>query len=111
MREALEEAGLRARLASLPLPETFPHQPVPGAWWTVEMPACADNHTPVEHVHVDHAFVAEMDSADPVAHAQCPVRWFTDEKLAHDPDVAEDSRLQALQVLALLGQARPLVGV
>jgi 8-oxo-dGTP pyrophosphatase MutT (NUDIX family) len=111
VREAWEEAGVRARLMSLPLPEGFPHQPVATAWWMVEMPACADNHTPVEHVHVDHVFVAEVDAVYPVGGAECQVRWFTADELACDPDVGDDVRSQALQVLTWLRQPQRLVGV
>lgn len=103
-REALEETGMRVRLLSLPLPQRFPHRPMATPWWTVEMPACADGHTGVEHVHVDHLFVGEVEG--PVGAAQCRVRWFTEDDLARDPAVADDARLQALQVLAVLGQAR-----
>ena len=69
------------------------------------MAACADNHTPVEHIHLDHVFVAEVDPADPATDAECQVRWFAVDELAHDSRVAHDSRMQGLQVLALLGQA------
>jgi ADP-ribose pyrophosphatase YjhB (NUDIX family) len=110
-REALEETGMRVRLLSLPLPRGFPHRPVAAPWWIVEMPACADSHTGVEHIHVDHVFVGAVDADDAVGAAECRVRWFTEDEVASDPEVADDSRLQALQVLALLGQARQLATV
>lgn len=102
LRETAEETGLQARLVPLPLPASFPHRIVPGPWWTVEVPACPDNHTPVEHLHLDHVFVAEVDSHAPGAIAECEVRWFTEAELAQDPDVSEDSRVQGLQILAHL---------
>lgn len=99
LREVAEETGLRGRLLPLPLPASFPHLAVPGPWWTVEIPACPDNHTRVEHLHIDHVFVAEVASVDSDATAECDIRWFTEAELAQEPDVSEDSRIQGLQIL------------
>ncbi len=104
VREAREEAGVEAQLLSLPLPNSFPHPAVAAPWWIVDVPADPDNHTPTLHVHRDHVFVGVVDLAAPVTDCESAVAWFTREELARAAEVAEDSRLQGLQVLTHLEQ-------
>ncbi|WP_424534352.1 hypothetical protein ACOZ38_29165 [Sphaerisporangium viridialbum] len=75
--------------------------------------ACAeswepDNHTPGSHVHVDNVFLAWAQATDPVVEPVHRVRWFTAAELADAPEVAEDSRLQAKELMELIaaGQVR-----
>ncbi len=107
-RETLEELGCRIRLLaapSLPLPDGFPHQLGPAAWWVVDMRARADNHTPDHHRHQDHVFVSEWieDTQEP----ETRVAWLSELEIAELPDLAEDSRLQAK---VLFGHVRDLLG-
>ena len=107
VREIGEETGLQARLLAGPglaLPAGFPHTPVIAPWWTVEMAAGADNHTPGPHVHIDHVFVAVADDPDPRLPGEHEIRWFTSTEAAQEPLIAEDSRLQAKELFARIDE-------
>ncbi|MET9064435.1 NUDIX domain-containing protein [Streptosporangium sandarakinum] len=111
LREITEETGLVTQLLSapaLPLPAGFPHSAVTAPWWIVEVAACADNHTAAPHVHVDNVFLAWAGDSTPVQEPVHEVRWFTADQLSDGADIAEDSRLQAKEVLTLIaaGQVR-----
>lgn len=108
VREVAEETGLAARLVpgpALPLPPGFPHRVQVAPWWTVEMRAGRDNHTPERHVHVDHTFLAVVTETEPDTEPGHRVRWFTESELAEDPQIAEDSRLQAKELFARIDSA------
>lgn len=109
LREIIEETGLVTRLIPGPavaLPAGFPHTAVATPWWIVEMGACADNHTAEPHVHVDNVFLAWAGDDVPVREPVHDVRWFTVDQLAEAADVAEDSRLQAKEVLELVASGQ-----
>lgn len=104
VREIWEETGYVADLLPGPmlaLPAGFPHQAVAAPWWIVEMRAGADNHTPQRHVHIDHVFLA-WAVGEPVREPGHRVRWFDAVELAQEPGIAEDSRLQAKQLMELI---------
>ncbi|MFI7121978.1 NUDIX domain-containing protein [Amycolatopsis sp. NPDC049868] len=101
VREVLEEAGVRCRLLPLPLPSRFPQRLIGVPWWIADVPAGPDNHTGAPHVHRDHVFVAEPDG-DYSDDAESEVQWFTAEDLAHADGVSEDSRIQGMEILAIL---------
>lgn len=103
VRETREELGCEFRLVAgpaLPVPAGFPHTPVAGPWWTVEMPACADSHTPVPHIHQDHVFAGVWlrDVQEP----ETEVQWLSEAEIAEFPALSEDSRLQAKALFAQL---------
>ncbi|WP_052120460.1 NUDIX domain-containing protein [Amycolatopsis sp. MJM2582] len=100
-REVREEAGVRCRLLPLPLPNRFPHRTMATPWWIAEVPAGPDNHTNTLHVHRDHVFVAEPDG-DYSDDAESEAQWFDAEELADADGVSEDSRIQGVQILAIL---------
>ncbi len=106
-REVWEETGLTARLIpgpAAPLPDGFPHLPVPAAWWITEGQAGADGHTRTRHVHLDHIYLALVGTA-PRTLGHIPdhqLNWFSRTRLETDPSVSPDSRLLALHVLAWL---------
>ncbi|UUV32303.1 NUDIX domain-containing protein [Amycolatopsis roodepoortensis] len=103
VREVREEAGVRCRLLPLPLPTRFPHRTIGTPWWIAEVPAGPDNHTDTLHVHCDHVFVAEPDG-DYSGDAESEVQWFNADELAHADGISEDSRIQGLEILAILQQ-------
>jgi 8-oxo-dGTP pyrophosphatase MutT (NUDIX family) len=112
VRETAEELGCLVRLLpgpSLPLPVGYPHGQLPAPWWTVEMPAAPDRHTPEEHVHVDHMYVA-LYVADERA-PETRVWWVGERELAEALDVPEDVRLPAKELFAAPAFAlAPLAG-
>lgn len=106
-REVLEETRFRARLIpgpTAPAPAGFPHRPVPTPWWICEGGASPDGHTSTPHTHVDHIYLALVDTAAEVdgRAADHELTWFTHSRLSCDPTVSEDSRLLALQLMAWL---------
>ncbi|RSN60661.1 NUDIX hydrolase [Amycolatopsis sp. WAC 04182] len=101
VREVLEEAGVRCTLMPLPLPARFPHKLNGAPWWIADVPAGPDNHTNEPHIHRDHVFVAAPDS-DYSDTAESEVLWFTWNELADAREVSEDSRIQGLEILAIL---------
>jgi 8-oxo-dGTP pyrophosphatase MutT (NUDIX family) len=104
IREAGEELGCQVVLLSAPTPAApagFPHPVCPAPWWTVDMPATADRHTPVQHRHLDHTFVG-IYSAD-IGEPETAVEWLTEQEVRDRPDLADDSRAQLLTVFPLLG--------
>ncbi|MFI6883741.1 NUDIX hydrolase [Streptosporangium canum] len=109
LREIAEETGLRTQLIpgpTVPLPAGFPHSTVAAPWWIVEMGAGADNHTAEPHVHIDNVFLAWADGSAPVQEPVHEVRWFTRAQLADAPDIAEDSRLQAKELMELIASGQ-----
>jgi 8-oxo-dGTP pyrophosphatase MutT (NUDIX family) len=104
IREVLEETGLDVTLVpgpSAPLPAGFPHRAVPAPWLIAEVPASPDRHTGERHLHVDHVYVATAERSRPVGHAEHEVRWFTPADISTAPDVSEDSRTLATELLTL----------
>ncbi|WP_214417248.1 NUDIX domain-containing protein [Sphaerisporangium fuscum] len=101
LREVSEESGLTAVLEgpALALPTGFPHAAVAAPWWVVEMAAAPDNHTPVAHIHVDQVFVAWAAECAPTSEPAHQARWFTAIDLVQARDVAEDSRLLAVDLM------------
>jgi 8-oxo-dGTP pyrophosphatase MutT (NUDIX family) len=102
-REALEETGLNVALVpgpSAPVPAGFPHRLVPAPWLVAEVPV-PDRHTRESHVHADRVYVATTANPDPVREPQHQVRWFTPADIAMAPGISEDSRLLAIELLAL----------
>ncbi|MEV7006658.1 NUDIX domain-containing protein [Streptosporangium sp. NPDC051022] len=109
LREITEETGLVTQLIPAPavaLPAGFPHTAVTAPWWIVEMDACADNHTAEPHIHVDNVFLAWAGDGTPVREPVHEVRWFTVDQLTEAADIAEDSRLQAKEVLGLIASGQ-----
>jgi len=51
-------------------------------------------------VHVDHVFAAVVRSASPAGIPAHAVRWFSRDDITQEPGVSQDSRLQALELLA-----------
>ncbi|MEE1823794.1 NUDIX domain-containing protein [Streptomyces sp. BE20] len=110
VREVLEETGLRARLIpgpTAPTPTGFPHRPVPAPWWICEGGASPDGHTSTPHTHVDHIYLAVVDTtgADTERQADHQLTWFTHSRLTSAPTVSEDSRLLGLQLMTWLDGA------
>ncbi|MFC5889585.1 NUDIX domain-containing protein [Kitasatospora sp. CM 4170] len=110
LREVLEETGHKARLIpgpAAPTPAGFPHRPVPAPWWICEGGASPDGHTSTPHTHVDHIYLALVDSASAATEQQPDhqLTWFTHSRLSSDPTVSEDSRLLALQLMTWLDGA------
>ena len=64
------------------------------------MGASPDSHANSRHVHVDHVFAAVTRSAQPAATPAHDVRWFSRDEIIQVADVSQDSRLQALELLA-----------
>lgn len=109
LREVRDETGLSAELLPGPavaLPPHFPHPAMPAPWWVVQMRARADNHTAERHVHLDHVFVAVVQEVKPAQPGVHRWRWFGQEELLLEPNVADDSRLQASDLFAQLAGAR-----
>ena len=107
VREAAEETGLAVTLvpgAAVPFPAGFPHQAVLAPWWTAELPAAPDNHTPERHAHIDHVFAAVAGRPGP-GRAEYKVRWFTAAELATAASISPDSRLLAASLLERARQA------
>ena len=107
VREVEEESGLRgiklleARVPGLP--SGFPHASVAAPWWITEQDVPADNHLPVPHVHVDHQYVAVIDSPIPAGESVHPFGWFRPEDL-EDVPMFEDTRLLAGVLFACLDE-------
>ncbi|WP_084740196.1 NUDIX domain-containing protein [Cryptosporangium aurantiacum] len=102
LREVTEETGLTAALLPPPhekLPDGYPHTPVSPPWWTVEIAVGPDRHTPADHVHVDHQYVALAASSVP-AETDHPFVWRTEADLSEPDAIIADAR----------GQARALFG-
>jgi 8-oxo-dGTP pyrophosphatase MutT (NUDIX family) len=98
LREATEETGL-AGLHFVPapapsLPDGYPHQVVEREWWKTEFLVPADNHVGEAHFHVDHQYVAVVDSPRPDHQPAHPVGWFAGSALAALA-MPEDTRLLA----------------
>ena len=103
IREAREETGLDVRLLPGPLvpaPAGYPYQVLCAPWWITEMEVSPDSHTSSRHVHVDHVFAAVARSARPAGTPAHAVRWFSRDDITQEPGVSQDSRLQALELLA-----------
>jgi hypothetical protein len=64
------------------------------------MGASPDSHTNSRHVHVDHVFAAVGCSAQPAGTPAHAVRWFSRDEITEEPGISQDSRLQALELLA-----------
>jgi 8-oxo-dGTP pyrophosphatase MutT (NUDIX family) len=103
VRETAEELGCGVRLLpgpSLPLPAGYPHPRMAPPWWVVEMAASPDNHTAGRPLHLDHVFVG-LHAGD-IGVPETRVRWMPEPELARAPDVPEDVRLPARDLLARL---------
>src|SRR5205807_407349 len=98
LREVTEETGLvDMRLVAAPapgLPAGYPHPPVAREWWRAEVMVQADNHVAEPHVHVDHQYLALVDSPTPVHEPAHPFGWFTVHELT-GLAMPEDTRLLA----------------
>lgn len=98
IREVTEETGLvEVRLVAVPapgLPEGYPHPPVAREWWKTEIMVPADNHVAEPHVHIDHQYLAVIDSPSPVHEPQHAFGWFAVEELSRLA-MPEDTRLLA----------------
>jgi 8-oxo-dGTP pyrophosphatase MutT (NUDIX family) len=104
IREALEETGLDVTLVPGPaasVPAGFPHRLVPAPWLVAEVPAAPDRHTGESHVHADHVYVATAATPSPAREPEHQVRWFTLADITSVPDISEDSRVLAAELLAL----------
>jgi 8-oxo-dGTP pyrophosphatase MutT (NUDIX family) len=104
LREVAEETGLAATLlppTQLTLPPGYPYQPVSPPWWTVEIPVGPDRHTPAEHVHVDHQYVALAPETTPLNAPAHPFEWRRAAELTGDAFIA-DAQAQAAVLFALL---------
>ena len=107
LREVAEESGLAVRLADAPcvrLPDGFLPRRVAPPWWTVEHPVPADNHLAEPHVHVDHLYVAEARSAQPVTQPAHPFGWYSAADLA-GLVMFDDARVLACALLGCLDAA------
>ena len=58
-----------------------------------------DRHTNERHLHVDRVYIATVATYRPVIEPEHHLRWFTPADIADAPDISEDSRLQAAQLL------------
>jgi len=106
VREAMEESGLRVRLLACPspvLPAGYPHKPVAQPWWVSEMLVPADNHLDEPHVHVDHQYVAVVDSPVPVSDAVHPFAWYRQDELV-GLAMFDDTRLLADALFPQIGR-------
>jgi 8-oxo-dGTP pyrophosphatase MutT (NUDIX family) len=104
LREVAEEAGLTATLVPpthLTLPPGYPYQPVPPPWWTVEIPVGPDRHTPADHVHIDHQYVALARETAPAGVPAHPFEWRRATELTGDAFIA-DAQAQAAVLFSLL---------
>jgi 8-oxo-dGTP pyrophosphatase MutT (NUDIX family) len=104
LREVAEETGLEAELLPpphQPLPPGYPYEPVPPAWWTVEIPVGPDRHTPEPHIHVDHQYVALAVGTEPRQPPAHPFEWRRAEELSGDGLIA-DAQGQAAALFDLL---------
>jgi hypothetical protein len=90
--------------ACRPVAAGFPHRLVPAPWLVAEVPAAPDRHTGERHVHAGHVYVATTASPRPARKPEHQVRWFTPADIASEPDISEDSRLLAAELLALAAQ-------
>jgi 8-oxo-dGTP pyrophosphatase MutT (NUDIX family) len=106
LREVAEETGLRVRLlpapTALPLPPGYPHEPVAAPWWVTELDVPADNHTPIEHVHIDHQYVALAVSTAAVSDPVHRFGWFTQAQLG-EIEMFVDTRLLAGALFGCVG--------
>jgi 8-oxo-dGTP pyrophosphatase MutT (NUDIX family) len=98
VREVAEELGL-TELRTIPapaplLPDGYPHQTVEREWWKTEFMVPADNHVAEPHFHVDHQYVAVVDSPTPEHAPAHPVAWFAQSALAALA-LPDDTRLLA----------------
>jgi 8-oxo-dGTP pyrophosphatase MutT (NUDIX family) len=100
LREVREETGLTAlRLVKPPTPGYpvgYPDEyaPVAQPWWITEMAVPADGHVAEAHVHVDHEYVAIVDSPDPVTEPAHRFGWYAAEQVM-ELDMFEDAKLLA----------------
>lgn len=104
IREAREETGLDVTLVpvpAVPVPAAFPHRLVAAPWLVAEVPAAPDRHTNERHLHVDHVYAATVATHRPVIEPEHHLRWFTPADIADAPDISDDSRLLAAQLLAV----------
>ena len=107
LREVAEESGLSVLLvdplAAAP-PGGFAPILVPPPWWIVEHPVPADNHLAEPHIHVDHLYLAQARSAEPVTEPAHPFGWYAAGDL---PGLVmfDDSRILAGALLARLDGA------
>jgi hypothetical protein len=87
---------------AIPAPAGYPHQVLCAPWWITGMGASPDSHTSSRHVHVDHVFAAVASSAQPAVAPAHTVRWFSRSGVTEEPGISQDSRLQVLELLALI---------
>ena len=64
------------------------------------MEASPDSHTPVRHIHVNHVFAAVARSGQPAGIPAHTVRWFSRGSITEVAGISQDSRLQAIELLA-----------
>jgi hypothetical protein len=87
---------------ALPLPPGYPHERVAAPWWVTELDVPADNHTPVEHVHIDHQYVALAVTTATVSDPVHPFGWFSAAQLG-EIEMFEDTRLLARALFSCVG--------
>jgi 8-oxo-dGTP pyrophosphatase MutT (NUDIX family) len=107
LREVAEESGLSVRLVdplAAALPDGFAPVLVAPPWWIVEHPVPADNHLAQPHIHVDHLYLAQARTAQPVTEPAHPFGWYAAGDLA-GLVMFDDSRILAGALLAHLGGA------
>jgi 8-oxo-dGTP pyrophosphatase MutT (NUDIX family) len=109
LREVAEESGLVVQLVDPPapqLPAGFRPVVVAPPWWIVEHPVPADNHLSEPHVHVDHLYLAQARSTEPVTEPAHPFGWYAAGDL---PGLVmfDDARILTSAVLAHLDRAGP----
>jgi len=107
LREVAEESGLSVRLVdplAAALPGGFAPALVAPPWWIVEHPVPADNHLAEPHIHVDHVYLAQARSAQPVTEPAHPFGWYAAGDLA-GLVMFDDSRILAGALLAHLDGA------
>lgn len=105
VREATEESGLRVRLLACPsptLPTGYPHERVPAPWWITELSVPGDNHLDEPHVHVDHQYVAVVDSPVSVSEPVHPFAWYSVDELDGLP-MFPDTLLLAKALFSQIG--------
>lgn len=113
VREVTEETGLPAYLVSPPgigEPAGASDPGVSLPLWIVEQVVPPEIRCPVEHVHIDHLYLALAPAPDVPEGAELRFGWFKDQDL-DGLDMFDDTRVRALHLFARLTEpAGPLTG-
>lgn len=109
VREVREETGLPATLVTWPglaLPSVPSVVMVPAPLWIVEQVVPAEKREPTAHVHIDHLFVAVVETMAAAVKPELRFEWFEAAQLA-ELDMFDGTRSCAAVLFGEIGRLAP----